>query len=247
MKMKKKDIVFLCFLGTLLLLIIALIILLIFILKGNTIYETAESSAISSLDVSSITSEVSSNTSTSIPSKNQTTSVQSSNTVTSSKIPSSTPSSKTENSSLVSSENEEKINTAEQLWFNQIYSLAETQYKIEIGNKINTYSNELSQWEEKSREYSAQKLIDEANIRENYANMGLLDSGAYQQAISNLSSKYRGLQSECDNNIKSLRSEISVLNEEKNNPDTNQILALIARSNNLTASQVVEYYNKYIQ
>ena len=135
----------------------------------------------------------------------------------------------------------------EQSTFKQLYSMAETQYKSQISMQIQPLKNELDDWQEKAEEYSVQKYYEQRNLQERYANMGLLNSGQYTQAMNNLNSKYNRLQGECSANITRLSEQISALQNELRDPDPNQVLAIAAVNAGWTASEAAEKYTKYMQ
>ncbi len=153
------------------------------------------------------------------------------------------------NSSHIESNNQidinSSINEAEKQLFKQLYSMAESQYKSEKSLEISNYNTQLQQWQDKSEQYTKQKYKERQILEENFASMGLLQSGQYTSALNNLNNKYDNLLSECRAYINQLSDQISDLEREKQNPDPNKILAIIATNNGMTPAEVLEKYNKY--
>lgn len=147
----------------------------------------------------------------------------------------------------------ESIDTAVQIqeedksaWFKQAYSLAESRYKSELKTKKIPLESQKNELYSQREDYATEKLYAQQRLMEQYANMGLLNSGQYTSALNNLNNSYNSKISALDNQISALNSNIKEIDAEINNPDPNQILAIIAVNNNLTSSQVIEYYNKYM-
>lgn len=146
------------------------------------------------------------------------------------------------NDSNVQSEEEDKSE-----WFKQLYSLGKTSYISELKAKKIPLQSQRDELYNQRKELDTEKLYAQRNLMEQFANMGLLDSGQYKTALNNLNARYNRQISELDSQISALDSNLNEINSEINNPDPNQILAVIAVNNNLTASQVVDYYDKYMK
>lgn len=131
-------------------------------------------------------------------------------------------------------------------WFKQAYSLAESTYKSELKIKKIPLESQKSELYSQREEYATEKLYAQQRLMEQYANMGLLNSGQYTSALNNLNNSYNSKISTLDNQISALTASINEIDSEINNPDPNKILAIVAVNNNLTSSQVIEYYNKYM-
>lgn len=131
-------------------------------------------------------------------------------------------------------------------WFKQSYSLAESSYKAELRAKKIPLESQKTELTQQRDEYSKKKIYAQRLLMEEYANMGLLESGQYQSALNNLNNSYNSKISELDNQISALNASINQIDSEIKNPNPNQILAIIAVNNNLTSSQVIEYYKKYM-
>ncbi len=135
----------------------------------------------------------------------------------------------------------------EQSAFWEQYDLALEQYNAEIEEDIRLYEEEKDEWLDLWSEYHTQHVLDERFLQERYANMGLLNSGSYQSAINNLNQKYRSIYTECTNNTQLLQKEIDRLKSEKENPNINKILAIIAYNNNYTADEVLDKYYNFME
>lgn len=243
MKFKKIDY---AILGTIAVIILAgFVTLILAFSKNNILLESPQSSA-----ASSTSSEDSTNN---IPIENVTPSsvIESSskkNTTTSSKTSSTkkpTVSSNSEKSEVVSDipvQSEEDKSE----WFTQIYALAKKTYISELKTEKATLEPQLKTLSEQCEDYYTEKLYAVRKLMEDYANMGLLNSGQYTTALNNLNYKYDSKINELDRQISVFTTRLGEITSEINDPDPNQILAIIAVNNNLTALQVVEYYNKYM-
>lgn len=148
----------------------------------------------------------------------------------------------------ISSEEIETVESQEDKsnWFKQVYSLAQSTYISELKLKKVPLESQKNELRSQREEYAIGKIYAQKKLMEQYANMGLLNSGQYTSALNNLNNSYNNKISALDNQISALTSSINEINAEINNPDPNQILAIVATNNNLTSSQVVEYYDKYM-
>lgn len=131
-------------------------------------------------------------------------------------------------------------------WFKQAYLLAESTYKSELKIKKIPLESQKNELYSQREEYATEKLYAQQRLMEQFANMGLLNSGQYTSALNSLNNSYNSKISALDNQISVLNESIKDIDAEINNPDPNQILAIIAVNNNLTSAQVIEYYNKYM-
>lgn len=131
-------------------------------------------------------------------------------------------------------------------WFLSCYETAERQYISELNLKKPPLQAEIEKLQDEAAEYSTQKLLAERQLAEKYSNMGLLDSGAYQTALTSSRNYYNNKISACEQKISAYRNEITSIENEIKSPDVNHILAIIATNNNLTAHEVSEYYEKYL-
>lgn len=130
--------------------------------------------------------------------------------------------------------------------FQNLYALEKSKYLANIQSQINALSTELNSWESQKSSYYSQYAREERYLRERYASMGMLNSGAYEQALSNLKADYNSQTATCNQKITQLEEKIDVLTAEYNNPQPVNILSQIARTYNMSAEEVVEKYTKYI-
>lgn len=138
------------------------------------------------------------------------------------------------------------LDQATKVWFVGLYNDTQQKYVSQLKTDVEVYKTEKKEWSDLSQQYTNEKYVAQRKLQEQYANMGLLNSGTYQSALSNLNYKYDQKISECKVNISQLNSLIIDAESEIENPDPNQILAIIAVENGYTADELVDYYNKFM-
>lgn len=131
--------------------------------------------------------------------------------------------------------------------FKMLYSNAETQYKMGLTNKIISAKQDLDEVQQALSSCASQKMMELRKLERKYAEMGLINSGAYNSAKISLENQYNGMINQYTAKATSLRNEISSLEKEQQNPDVLSILALVAYNNGMTADEVAEKYEKYMQ
>lgn len=159
---------------------------------------------------------------------------------------SSTPSSNNQSSTVENSDPVPNTDAQERAAFQNLYALEKSKYLANIQSQINTLSTELNSWKSQRSSYDSQYTREINYLRERYASMGMLDSGAYQQALSNLKSNYNSQTATCNQKIQQLENEIATLTAEYNNPQPVKILLQIGSTYNMSAEEVVGKYTKYI-
>lgn len=105
-----------------------------------------------------------------------------------------TPSTSTTNSKPTTTINTEitpkttRPATAEEV--NLIRMRVESKYAVQLNDCDRQLQQALDDYEQQLRDIAKQYAINTAKLRERYANMGLLNSGAYQSALNGLDNKY---------------------------------------------------------
>lgn len=213
--------------------------------NDNTVSEIEETNDITSSDIteepvvsSMPQATTSTNTSSEVTTSTQTSSIVSSVPAVSNDV--SIDTSDTSSVPMVDLEQSTKI------WFVGLYNTTQQRYVLQLKADVEAYKTEKSQWTDLCEQYRAEKYVSQIKLQEQYANMGLLNSGAYQSALSNSNYQYDQKISECTRNIAELNSIILEIESEIENPNPNEILAIIAVENGYTADEVVDYYNKYM-
>ncbi len=105
---------------------------------------------------------------------------------------------------------------------------------------------ELEEWEKVEDDLAAKYAVEWGNLRAQYANMGLLNSGAYQSALASLQQKYSAANKERSDNIKSINAQIEELDAEKENPHPVMVLLQLSENYSLAIEDAVDKYNRYI-
>lgn len=130
--------------------------------------------------------------------------------------------------------------------FQSLYKTAELKYKADISNQLSSCRNQLYDLQDRQNELTVAKITQPRWLSEQYANMGLLDSGQFRSALNGLNASYDRQIRSYQTQIASLNEKIEELEAESQNPDPNAVLAIVAVDNGLTAQQVLDNYNKYI-
>lgn len=91
-----------------------------------------------------------------------------------------------------------------------------------------------------------QYVAEKRNLRERYAGMGMLNSGAYKAALESLDRQYQLSSQSLSKDIDEIEEQIAYLEAEEANPSVENILAQLAQNNNMTYEEAVRKYNKYI-
>ena len=131
--------------------------------------------------------------------------------------------------------------------FESDYSVAEFEYLNDLKTQLPQYKKQYDDLQDEIDKLNREKVYKSELLREQYANYGLLGSGHYENALSNLKNSYdnkiSSLSSQkraIDNTIKSIESEI-------NNPDYMQILAVVSRNNPAyTVDELLDFYDRLI-
>lgn len=131
-------------------------------------------------------------------------------------------------------------------WFQNEFARAERQYISELEAELAACQKQLEPWEDEVDRLAAEQLLKQRQLAEQYANMGLLNSGQYQNALNRLNSTYRSKIRNCEEQMAPLKQLEDDLQQQLKYLDLNYILAIIAVDNGFTAEQVIDYYEQFI-
>lgn len=126
------------------------------------------------------------------------------------------------------------------------FSATMRQYKNEVQIELNQYKSMVAPINQQIDTLDVNYLVQQRQLREQYANMGLLNSGQYQSALSGLTASYNRQKRDLQAQAAPFNDRINHLQQELDDPDLNEILARIAIKHDLTVSQVIDAFEKYM-
>lgn len=167
------------------------------------------------------------------------------------KTPSKAPAVTTSNTPTVTTSNTPAVTTSDapavtKSQFQNQYALAQRQYQSELQSSITAYKNQLRPLNEKIDTLYANYLYQQRQLKEKFANMGLLNSGIYKDALSQLDRTYNNQRRALTEQTEPLQNAIRSLEQELQDPDVNEILAIVAVNYGYSAAEVVAYYDRFI-
>lgn len=134
----------------------------------------------------------------------------------------------------------------ERKYFQQLYANEREKYILNISREINSLESEVSQLKNEASNLYSQYMKDKERTKERFADMGMLNSGAYQAEIKRLDDNYKTTSATYTKRITELENQIDALEREKQNPSVDNVLRQLAANNNMTYNEAVNKYNKYI-
>lgn len=130
--------------------------------------------------------------------------------------------------------------------FCQLYANEKDLYKSRVSSEIETLSVELQKWRKAADDNTTQYYVQQRVLRERYAGMGLLNSGAYQSALASLEQNYKSSNREYMEKIQSITQQINELEKEKEDPTPIMVLIQMTTNYPITIEEAIEKYNRYI-
>ena len=138
------------------------------------------------------------------------------------------------------------IEDFERKYFQQLYENEREIYVLSVSRNINSLELELLELRNEASEVYGQYIREKEAVKEKFASMGMLNSGAYKAEIERLDNDYKNTSASYTKRITDIENQIAVLEKEQQNPSTENILKQLAINNNMTFDEALRKYNKYV-